>query len=289
LKDSRTQNDPRKAGDYNYVDSAYGNRVFTPQTPDPWSPRPSGLTSENAGALRADSRVVFFCVIFLALHEGLQFVPFVGGLFALLPVTSYRDALSQFIWYAAMTAPLVLLIRKFLVADIQAAGRLKKRGRLLLGRVFLCVIVGNIAVNRLLTALEEYLPSLGNVNEKAINAMLGSGAIFAIPTVCVLAPILEELIFRVGLYGLLRGRAGSSRSRVVFAAAVTTLAFALYHVWVYAVAYKEPLYFLYALQYLCIPIGLVALYEKSGSITLPIVFHAMWNTLSVVITLRSGS
>ncbi|MDR0813681.1 MAG: CPBP family intramembrane metalloprotease [Oscillospiraceae bacterium] len=248
----------------------------------------SGQPGEPPKGVRADRKTVFFCLLFLVLHEGLQLVPFVGRLMDMLPDTPYRGALMQLLWYAAMSVPLVLIVRKFLARDIRHALSLKKSGRKYLGTAFVCVLVGNLAVNLLLSFLGDYLPDVGNMNQEAIDAIIGAGAVFAVPAVCIFAPVLEELIFRVGLYGLLRGGAGAPKLRVVLAVAVSAVLFCLYHVWFYAIATGQPLYLLYGLQYLAASVGLAVLYEKSGSIVLPMLLHAIINTISTVAGLSSN-
>ncbi|MDR1820800.1 MAG: CPBP family intramembrane metalloprotease [Oscillospiraceae bacterium] len=263
---------------WNYRGGTYGSSGYYEES------RP-GQLEETTGKVRAGGGVVFFCLLFLVLHEGLQFVPFVGELVASLPQAPYMHALVQLVWYAVMAVPLVLIVRKFLAADIRYAVTLKKSGRKFIGTALVCIFVGNFIINEILLFLEDFLPEIGNTNQAAIDSMLSSGAIFAVPAVCIFAPILEELIFRVGLYGLFRGGAGASRLRIGLAVACSAAVFCLYHVWSPAVATGQPLYLLYGLQYLAASVGLAVLYEKSGSIALSMLLHATINTIATVIAL----
>ena len=83
-----------------------------------------------------------------------------------------------------------------------------------------------------------------------------------------LAPMVEELIFRGGVFGFCAPQpaAGLSRQHALFA---------LYHVWPYAV--HDPLNWLFLLQYLPISYLLCRCYERSNSIWAGIFLHMLVN------------
>ena len=88
-----------------------------------------------------------------------------------------------------------------------------------------------------------------------------------------LAPILEESIFRAGVFGLLR------RKNRVLAYAVSALAFSLYHVWSYALA--DPWQLLYILEYLPAALLLAYCYERTNCVWGCMLLHAMSNGISI--------
>ena len=89
-----------------------------------------------------------------------------------------------------------------------------------------------------------------------------------------LAPLVEEPIFRGGIFGLLY-----ERSR--FAAyIVSMLLFSLAHVLGYAIA--DPVYWIYLLQYLPASWMLCRTYERCRSIWGSILLHMMINGISVL-------
>lgn len=88
-----------------------------------------------------------------------------------------------------------------------------------------------------------------------------------------MAPIVEELMFRGGIFGLAR------RYNRILAYALSMAAFSLYHVWAYAML--DPLYWLYVLQYLPVSFLLCRLYEKTNTIWCCIFFHMLVNAVSL--------
>ena len=90
----------------------------------------------------------------------------------------------------------------------------------------------------------------------------------------LLTPLVEELMFRGGIFGLLR-----RRSRVL-AYAGSILLFAVYHTWQYALT--DPRNWLYLLQYLPASFALCRCYEKTESIWTPILFHVLNNGVSLL-------
>ena len=127
----------------------------------------------------------------------------------------------------------------------------------------------NMAVNGLLMLI---LPD-ENPNNAAIAAMAGQdfGMISAM-AIC-LAPVVEEIIFRGGIFTLAR-----KRSRAL-AYGLSMIMFSLYHVWGYAI--ENPINFIFLLQYLPVSYLLCRCYERTNSIWTCIFFHMMVNGMSM--------
>lgn len=88
-----------------------------------------------------------------------------------------------------------------------------------------------------------------------------------------LAPIVEELLFRAGIFGTLR-----RRSRLA-AYLLSVLAFSLYHVYPYLLLdWRNAVYII---QYLPVSFILCMVYERSGTIWCSIFFHMLNNWLSM--------
>lgn len=87
--------------------------------------------------------------------------------------------------------------------------------------------------------------------------------VLGVVSVVVGAPVAEEIFFRGFLFGSLRGR-----FRFLPSAAISGLVFALFHV--------EPL--LIAVM-VFVGIGLAYLYDRRGSLAVPIAAHAMFNLI----------
>ena len=131
------------------------------------------------------------------------------------------------------------------------------------------MIAMNLAVNGLLLLL---LPP-ENPNNSAVMDMAGQEYGMVSALAIFLAPIVEELMFRAGIFGLIR-----RRSRLA-AYVVSMLLFALYHVWAYAL--ESPIYLLYILQYLPVSYLLCRCYERTNSIWGSIFLHMLVNAISI--------
>ncbi len=125
--------------------------------------------------------------------------------------------------------------------------------------------------------LSFVLDSVANPNTQEIVSQTKLNANAIIVVAVLLAPIVEETLFRGALFGTLR-----SKSRLL-AYIVSTLAFAVYHLWQYFVGGFEWTILLYLLQYIPPSIALCWCYERSGSIWSPIVLHALINFVSIKI------
>lgn len=116
----------------------------------------------------------------------------------------------------------------------------------------------------------------GNRNDSVISAQIGSAPHMTLLIVIFLAPFVEETLFRGLVFGGLR-----ERSRVL-AYVVSCALFALLHVWQFAVADRNPAYFLLMVQYLIPGLVLAWAYDHSGTLWASIGLHAGVNALSVL-------
>ncbi len=137
------------------------------------------------------------------------------------------------------------------------------------------LLLGSWAVDWLLRLLSEWLRPEGNPNQEALARLAAQdwGKILAVSL--FLAPLVEELIFRGGVFGLLR-----RRSRAL-AYGGCILLFSVYHVWQYALA--EPRNWLFLLQYLPSSYVLCRCYEKTETIWAPLLFHMLNNALALLV------
>ncbi len=177
---------------------------------------------------------------------------------------------ANLLYYALGFAYMLFVAFRFLRRDFDP---LADRPFFVAGTVcgsYLMMMVCNGLVGFLILQL---LPESENPNNASIIDLVFSSFGIMKATLVFLAPIVEEMMFRAGLFGLFR-----KRSREL-GYAVSILAFALYHVWSYAL--QDPTYWLYLLQYL--PAGwlLVRCYERTNSIWGSIFFHMMVNGIAV--------
>ena len=117
-----------------------------------------------------------------------------------------------------------------------------------------------------------------NPNNNAIMETTGTNIKVLAAMTVIMAPFVEELIFRAGVFGMLR------RKNRVAAYAASVLLFSLYHVISYAIV--DPSNWLYILQYIPVSFLLCRIYERTRTIWSSILFHMLVNLLAVLV-LRS--
>lgn len=213
---------------------------------------------------------VFFVIYLVVL-------PFAAGpLFRLagrlLDVT-ISAALQNVIYYYVLFAVTVLIFHKFLARTCRnLADNLGGACRMLL--VGLVALYGLNELAYRLTNL--IIANRTNLNDTAISAQMDSAPYMTLLIVVLLAPFVEEVLFRGLVFGNLKGK-----SRPV-AYVVSCALFALLHVWQFAVVYQDVTYFLLMLQYLVPGAVLAWVYDRSGTLWTSIALHALTNALSVL-------
>ena len=120
---------------------------------------------------------------------------------------------------------------------------------------------------------EESLDFVQSPNNEAVTDLVqqATGPMTALAV--FLAPLLEEPLFRGGVFGLLR------RYNRTLAYIASVLLFSLYHVWSYALS--DPLMWLYLLEYIPASYVLCRCYERTDSIWGSIFLHMMINFLAL--------
>ena len=177
---------------------------------------------------------------------------------------------ANFLYYAIGFVYMLLVAFRFLRRDFDP---LADRPLFVAGTVSASYLM-MLALNGLVGFLIlQALPDAENPNNAAVTGLVVEHFGIMKATLVFLGPLVEEMMFRAGLFGLFR-----KRSRAL-AYAVSMLSFALYHVWAYAL--QDPVYWLYLLQYL--PAGwlLCRCYERTNSIWGSTFFHMMVNGVAV--------
>ena len=116
----------------------------------------------------------------------------------------------------------------------------------------------------------------GNLNDAVISSRAGSAPHMTLLIVLLLAPFVEETLFRGLVFGGLK-----ERSRPLAYAASCAL-FALAHVWPFAVAGRDAAYLLLMAQYLIPGLVLAWAYDHAGTLWASVALHAGVNALSVL-------
>lgn len=114
---------------------------------------------------------------------------------------------------------------------------------------------------------------IDNLNNDSVMNLAGKDGNIISAMLIFLAPVVEETIFRGTIFGGLR------KINRTAAYLVSTLLFAVYHVWQFALA--DPYYWLYILQYIPAGLLLARCYERTNSIWTGIFFHMVTNGIAL--------
>ncbi len=131
------------------------------------------------------------------------------------------------------------------------------------------MLVCNFIVGMLMLGLPE---GGGNPNNQSIMDSAAANSRYVQAAVVWLGPLVEEMMFRAGIFGTIR-----RRNRLA-AYIVSSLLFALYHVLPYALS--NPVNWIYLLQYLPVSVLLARCYERCNSVWGSTFFHMLVNGIA---------
>ena len=152
--------------------------------------------------------------------------------------------------------------------------------------VTLLVLLASFALYYILSIAVQFgvsalLPEMSqSPNDETILAMATESYGKTLAMSVILAPLVEEPLFRGAVFGSLY-----KRGRVV-AYVGSVLLFALLHVWQYAWTGEDSAVLLYTLLYIPASVALAYSYEKTSSIWTPVFFHMILNALSMYVMAR---
>lgn len=138
-------------------------------------------------------------------------------------------------------------------------------------------VLADIAVRSGATAVA----GADNPNNGAIISMADANMGPVAGMTIFMAPVVEELIFRAGIFGALR------RKNRIAAYVVTIFMFSVYHIYSYVIV--DPVNWVYLLQYITISFLLCRCYEKTECIWSSIFLHMLINGISMWIISLLGS
>jgi len=119
-------------------------------------------------------------------------------------------------------------------------------------------------------------PDVSNPNQEVVQYIIGQDFLLGAFWAIVLAPFVEEILFRGALFGPLR-----ARNRFL-AYSVSTLAFGFLHITASVFLAFSPTLLLVMLLYFPAGIALCWAYEKSGNIWTPIFLHMLMNLVALL-------
>jgi membrane protease YdiL (CAAX protease family) len=122
-------------------------------------------------------------------------------------LSRFAFSLLNFSIYIILLPVLLVMMKRDLILDWNKFKEIKPMWFQIIAVGYLYLFLGNIVAGYLQSFLSELLgviPSI-SVNQLSIqNALTSNGAIFMIIAAVILGPIIEELIFRKAIFGLIR-------------------------------------------------------------------------------------
>ena len=186
--------------------------------------------------------------------------------------TTIPAAVQNMIYYYVLFAFTVIVFHDFI-------GKTTRRLADAVGEACRTTVVGLVALyglNELVYRLTNLLvKNHTNLNDTTISTRISNAPRVTILIVILLAPFVEEVLFRGLVFGGLKGR------NRLLAYIVSCLLFAALHVWQFAVEQQDITYFLLMVQYLMPGLVLAWAYDHSGTVWAPFAIHAVSNALSV--------
>lgn len=212
---------------------------------------------------------VFFLLYLLVLP--LAAVPLFRLAGHLLGVT-ISPALQNTIYYYLLFAVAVLIFHGYLGRTTRAFFEDPARALRAVGLGIVAMYGLNELMYRLTATL---LGSHTNLNDTAISAQIDAAPRTTLLIVILLAPFVEEVLFRGLVFGGLKSKG------TVLAYAVSCALFAFLHVWQFALSSHDVTYFALMLQYLVPGVVLCWTYDRAGTLWGSFLLHAAVNALSV--------
>jgi membrane protease YdiL (CAAX protease family) len=214
--------------------------------------------------------------IYLPIHVVLLPLLLPSVMYLLSGQNELPDPLTLNVWYY-LTGVVVLLagLFRYFRESFYVLTHNFRNAELAMLVAFGVLLIGNLALT-LVTTLLGSLPASPNQDAVEALSQVDNRRMAAVGV--IMAPIVEETLFRGVIFGSLR------KKSLVAAYAVSVVLFAVYHVWQYVVVTGslEPL--LSAILYVPIAIALAFCYDYSGSIWTAIFFHMFYNALALTIS-----
>ena len=229
--------------------------------------KPRGFTSRMTTLERA-AALGYIPVHVYLLPKALGALPFLRAL----------DTVTiNVIYYAIGTAFMLCFLWRFLRRDFDALCDYGPGVLLEIAKAYGTLLLCNLVINLALLAVEH----TENPNNAVVVSMAGENLNRTAAVAVFLAPLVEEPMFRGGVFGLLR------RYSRAAAYGASMLLFAVYHIWAFAAG--DATAWLYVLQYLPAGFLLARVYEKTDSIWTGIFLHMTVNGVSMLIVSTLGA
>lgn len=206
-------------------------------------------------------RETIACLVYLPVHVLL--LPLLLGIFM-------RDAVTlNLVYYLIGVGYMLAVGWRFLRREFDPLCDGLMRCVLQICGCYGLMLLMNLCVNYLLIQIVN----VTNPNNASVMQLVDTNQGTASTMAIFLAPLVEEMLFRAGVFGTLR-----RRSRFL-AYVLSILLFSVYHVWSYAAL--DARNWIYVIQYLPISYLLCRCYERSNTIWASIFLHMGVNAIAI--------
>ena len=190
-------------------------------------------------------------------------------LVAMIEAGRIGETAGNFLLYAVMAVYIVAFTWNFLRRDFDPLADRPLDSAYEILRGYFHIMCLNLLLSLVMSLFEQGT----NPNNEAVLDMAAESGGPAMAMSVFLAPIVEEVLFRAGIFGFMR------KHNRAAAYAVTAIVFALYHLWGFILLDARNLVFL--IQYIPAALILCRVYEQSNTIWCPIGLHMLVNYVSL--------
>jgi hypothetical protein len=186
------------------------------------------------------------------------------------------EAHLNFIYYAFGFLMMLIFMNRFLRSSFSdlCDNIINTIQAIILGYAFEYALLYAVSI-----VMAIFMEDVTNPNSAAVLQQVQINKNVMIAVSVLLAPIVEECLFRATVFGTIR-----KKSRIA-AYIVSALIFSVYHLWQYMLQGFSWTLVIYLLQYIPASIALAWAYEKGRSIWAPIFLHMLINAISIVVSL----
>jgi membrane protease YdiL (CAAX protease family) len=212
-------------------------------------------------------------LIYLPLHFFI--LPLFLGIYATVATSPVDEVTMNVIFYIIGIIFVLVFIRKFLRTSFDPLMDDIPKNILTIIIAYFCSFALTYGASILVFLI---LGDTENPNNELIDQMAGKsfGAVLGMSV--FLAPIVEEVLFRGTVFGVLH------KKNRILAYVVSIVLFSFYHVWQYVLVYMDIRMLIYIIQYIPVSFVLAWCYERSGSIWVPIFLHMIINAVPFIFT-----
>ena len=183
------------------------------------------------------------------------------------------DAFLNFLYFSINFLAIVSILRHFFLENAKIALKSIPTVLIYSGIGFLLYAVSSYGIS---ACIRKVSPDFYNANDSYITTLLADQFILMFIGTAILVPIAEELLYRGMIFG------GLYNKNRLLAYSISTLAFAILHVYGYADTLSPMQFILSLAEYIPAGLCLSWAYAKTDTIVTPVLIHMIVNSTAVL-------